>query len=92
MLAWVRGLEIDSKGNLYLGDIMGKRVQRLDRVAPEPRRCGAYHGVGREQVVLLAEWVRGEHRRGREMITDLSVEEYHADENPVEPVLWTAFQ
>ena len=33
-LAWVHGLGIDSKGNLYLGDIMGKRVQRFDRVAP----------------------------------------------------------
>jgi sugar lactone lactonase YvrE len=31
---WLHGLEIDSKGNLYLGGIMGKQVQRFDRVAP----------------------------------------------------------
>ena len=28
-LAWVHGLAIDATGNLYLGDIMGKRVQRF---------------------------------------------------------------
>ena len=33
-LAWVHGLGIDGQGNLYLGDIMGKRVQRFARVTP----------------------------------------------------------
>ncbi len=28
-LSWVHGLDIDANGNLYLGDIMGQRVQRF---------------------------------------------------------------
>ncbi|TFH42914.1 MAG: hypothetical protein E4H01_12800 [Lysobacterales bacterium] len=28
-LDWVHGIAIDSKGNLYLGDIQGKRAQKF---------------------------------------------------------------
>ena len=31
-LAWVHGLGVDAQGNLFLGDIMGKRVQRFTRI------------------------------------------------------------
>ena len=30
-LNWVHGIALDSKGNLYLGDIMGKRIQKFVR-------------------------------------------------------------
>jgi DNA-binding beta-propeller fold protein YncE len=33
-LNWVHGIAVDSAGNLYLGDIKGKRVQRFLRVPP----------------------------------------------------------
>jgi hypothetical protein len=28
---WVHGIALDSKGNVYLGDIVGKRVQKFVR-------------------------------------------------------------
>jgi len=39
---WLHGVALDSKGNLYAGDIMGKRIQKFVRVVPaaakaEPR-------------------------------------------------------
>jgi hypothetical protein len=35
-LAWVHGLAVDAEGNLYLGDIMGRRVQKFVRIAAGP--------------------------------------------------------
>jgi len=35
MLNWVHCVAVDSQGNLYLGDIMGKRLQKFSRVAPD---------------------------------------------------------
>ena len=34
-LNWVHGIALDSKGNLYLGDIIGKRIQKFTRHAPQ---------------------------------------------------------
>jgi hypothetical protein len=33
-LNWVHGIAVDSIGNLYLGDILGKRIQKFSRSAP----------------------------------------------------------
>ena len=31
---WVHGIAVDSKGNLYLGDIQGKRAQKFSLRKP----------------------------------------------------------
>jgi len=33
-LNWVHAIAVDSRGNLYAGDIIGKRAQKFTRVAP----------------------------------------------------------
>ena len=34
-LNWLHGIALDSHGDLYLGDIIGKRVQKFRRLAEE---------------------------------------------------------
>ncbi len=34
-LGWVHCIAVDSKGNIYLGDIQGKRAQKFVRRAPD---------------------------------------------------------
>ena len=36
VLEWVHGIAMDARGNLYLGDIEGMRVQRFIRLEPSP--------------------------------------------------------
>lgn len=35
-LEWVHGLAVDAAGNLYLGDIQGRRLQKFTRLDPHP--------------------------------------------------------
>ncbi|HWA98427.1 MAG TPA: peptidyl-alpha-hydroxyglycine alpha-amidating lyase family protein [Pirellulales bacterium] len=35
---WVHGIAVDSRGNLYVGDILGQRIQKFVRVAPDTDR------------------------------------------------------
>ena len=37
-LAWVHGMSVDADGNLYLGDIQGRRVQKFVRVPAGPAK------------------------------------------------------
>jgi len=37
-LDWVHGIALDSRGNVYLGDIMGKRAQKFVRLEPDKAR------------------------------------------------------